>query len=99
VADEVRKLAERTTKATQEIGGMIRDIQQEVNTSIHSMDSGRLQVKSTEQDFSNAENAIVAIVDEIHQMRNFVVEIANAAEEQAATAQDISDKLSEIAGH
>nr|WP_137010059.1 methyl-accepting chemotaxis protein [Aquitalea aquatilis] len=99
VADEVRKLAERTTKATQEIGSMIRDIQQEVNTSIHSMDSGRLQVKSTEQDFSNAENAIVAIVDEIHQMRNFVVEIANAAEEQAATAQDISDKLSEIARH
>ncbi|WP_199052289.1 methyl-accepting chemotaxis protein [Aquitalea sp. ASV15] len=97
VADEVRKLAERTTKATQEIGGMIRDIQQEVNSNISSMDKGREQVKSTEHDFAEAEAAIAAIVEQINNVRDFVVEIANAAEEQAATAQDISDKLSEIA--
>ncbi|WP_425320049.1 methyl-accepting chemotaxis protein [Aquitalea magnusonii] len=97
VADEVRKLAERTTKATQEIGGMIRDIQQEVNSNISSMDKGREQVKSTEQDFAEAEAAIAGIVEQINHVRDFVVEIANAAEEQAATAQDISDKLSEIA--
>lgn len=29
-------------------------------------------------------------------MRDFVVHIANAAEQQAATAQDIADKLTEI---
>jgi methyl-accepting chemotaxis protein len=46
VADEVRKLAERTTKATQEIGSMIRDIQQEVHSNISSMDKGRDQGQS-----------------------------------------------------
>ena len=99
VADEVRKLAERTTKATQEIGSMIRDIQQEVHSNISSMDKGREQVKATERDFSEAEAAIVAIVEQINHVRDFVIEIANAAEEQAATAQDISDKLAEIARH
>jgi methyl-accepting chemotaxis protein len=99
VADEVRKLAERTTKATQEIGSMIRDIQQEVHSNITAMDKGREQVKATERDFSEAEAAIVAIVEQINHVRDFVIEIANAAEEQAATAQDISDKLAEIARH
>ncbi|XLM22667.1 hypothetical protein MKD33_08990, partial [Chromobacterium piscinae] len=33
------------------------------------------------------------IVREINNMRDFVVQIANAAEEQAATSQDIADKL------
>jgi methyl-accepting chemotaxis protein len=99
VADEVRKLAERTTKATQEIGSMIRDIQQEVHSNISSMDKGRDQVKATERDFAEAEAAIVAIVEQINHVRDFVIEIANAAEEQAATAQDISDKLAEIASH
>ncbi|WP_199104352.1 methyl-accepting chemotaxis protein [Aquitalea sp. ASV11] len=99
VADEVRKLAERTTKATQEIGSMIRDIQQEVHSNISSMDKGRDQVKATERDFTEAEAAIVDIVDQINHVRDFVIEIANAAEEQAATAQDISDKLAEIANH
>ena len=99
VADEVRKLAERTTKATQEIGSMIRDIQQEVHSNISSMDKGRDQVKATERDFAEAEAAIVDIVDQINHVRDFVIEIANAAEEQAATAQDISDKLADIASH
>ena len=99
VADEVRKLAERTTKATQEIGSMIRDIQQEVHSNISSMDKGREKVKATERDFSEAEAAIAAIVEQINHVRDFVIEIANAAEEQAATAQDISDKLAEIASH
>ncbi|WP_287882414.1 methyl-accepting chemotaxis protein [Aquitalea sp.] len=99
VADEVRKLAERTTKATQEIGTMIRDIQQEVSSNISAMDKGREQVKTTERDFAAAEAAIAAIVEEINRVRDVVIEIANAAEEQAATAQDISDKLGEIARH
>ncbi|BBF86254.1 methyl-accepting chemotaxis protein [Aquitalea magnusonii] len=99
VADEVRKLAERTTKATQEIGTMICDIQQEVSSNISAMDKGREQVKTTERDFAAAEAAIAAIVEEINRVRDVVIEIANAAEEQAATAQDISDKLGEIARH
>ncbi|QOZ85083.1 MULTISPECIES: methyl-accepting chemotaxis protein [Chromobacterium] len=96
VADEVRKLAERTTKATQEIGDMIRAIQGEVQQNVRAIELGRDQVQTTESDFQRAEAALHTIVGEINTMRNFVVEIANASEEQAATSQDIADKLSDI---
>ncbi|MGE5315246.1 MAG: methyl-accepting chemotaxis protein, partial [Acidobacteriota bacterium] len=37
VADEVRKLAERTTKATKEIAGMIKQIQKDTSEAVRSM--------------------------------------------------------------
>ncbi|UTH74170.1 methyl-accepting chemotaxis protein [Chromobacterium sp. IIBBL 290-4] len=97
VADEVRKLAERTTKATQEISDMIHTIQSEVQQNVQAIENGRDKVDSTENDFLRAEEALTAIVREVNNMRDFVVQIANAAEEQAATSQDIADKLTEIA--
>ncbi|OHX15072.1 methyl-accepting chemotaxis protein [Chromobacterium sphagni] len=97
VADEVRKLAERTSKATQEIGTMIRDIQNEVQQNVQAIEQGRKQVDATESDFQRAEQALNKIVEEINNMRDFVVQIANASEQQAATSQDIADKLAEIA--
>ncbi|POZ60947.1 methyl-accepting chemotaxis protein [Chromobacterium alticapitis] len=96
VADEVRKLAERTAKATQEIGEMIRMIQTEVQQNVKAIEDGRDKVDATESDFQRAEQALEAIVREINHMRDFVVQIANAAEQQAATSQDIADKLTEI---
>jgi len=44
VADEVRKLAERTTKATKEIAGMIKKIQQDTAGAVESMEEGTRQV-------------------------------------------------------
>ncbi|QOZ83752.1 MULTISPECIES: methyl-accepting chemotaxis protein [Chromobacterium] len=96
VADEVRKLAERTATATQEIGEMIRMIQTEVLQNVKAIEEGRNTVTATESDFLCAEQALEAIVREINHMRDFVVQIANAAEEQAATSQDIAEKLLEI---
>ena len=44
VADEVRKLAERTTKATKEIAGMIKKIQVDTRGAVESMDEGTKKV-------------------------------------------------------
>jgi len=96
VADEVRKLAERTTQATQEIGGMIGDIQREVQQNVAAIEQGRHQVAATEQDFQRAETALQTIAQEIQQVRDFVVQIAEASEQQATTSQDITEQLSRI---
>jgi methyl-accepting chemotaxis protein/hemerythrin len=45
VADEVRALAERTTKATKEIGSMIKSIQSETQVAVGSMSEGVNEVK------------------------------------------------------
>ena len=45
VADEVRKLAERTTKATKEIAGMIKKIQSDTAGAVKSMEEGTGEVE------------------------------------------------------
>jgi len=44
VADEVRALAERTTRATREIGEMIKAIQKETRGAVNAMEEGVQEV-------------------------------------------------------
>ncbi len=46
VADEVRKLAERSSKATKEISGIIQDIQSTVKEAVLAMDAGSKEVEN-----------------------------------------------------
>ncbi|WP_293766537.1 methyl-accepting chemotaxis protein [uncultured Aquitalea sp.] len=96
VADEVRKLAERTSKATQEIEGMISGVQSMVKSNVSKVLSGKKFVESAGEDFKVAEAAMSRITDEVGNVKDFIVEIANAAEEQASTAQDINAKLEDV---
>lgn len=96
VADEVRKLAERTTKATSEISGMIHDIQQEVRQNVSVIEDGRQQVQSTEKDFQRAEGALRKIVTELNGLRDAMTQIAFSAEQESGTTQAASKKLQDI---
>ena len=46
VADEVRTLAERTTRATREIGEMIKAIKNETKGAVAAMEQGVRQVEA-----------------------------------------------------
>jgi methyl-accepting chemotaxis protein len=96
VADEVRALAERTTRATREIGEMIRAIQQETGLAIVSMEAG---VKGTEQavtDAAELESALHAILDQVNSVSMQVSQIATAAEQQTATTSEITNNINMI---
>ena len=85
VADEVRALAERTTRATKEIGDMTKTIQQETRGAVAAMEDG---VKKVEEGTAGAEEwgeALEAILYEIDNLSMQVNQIATAAEEQTAT--------------
>ncbi|MGP0595106.1 methyl-accepting chemotaxis protein [Nitrospira sp. T9] len=93
VADEVRKLAERTTKATKEIGDMIRQIQKDTRSAVSSMDQGTSQVghgvalaNKTGEALANIHSMINATVGKIQQ-------IANATEEQSSATRQIASDL------
>ena len=58
VADEVRKLAERTAKATNEIVGMIKAIQQDTDVALKTMDD---EIKVVEKGAGYAEEADAAL--------------------------------------
>ena len=96
VADEVRALAERTTRATREIGDMIKTIQAETRTAVNAMEEGVREVESGTTEASRSGQALQQILNEINDVAMQVNQIATAAEEQTATTSEISNNMMQI---
>ena len=96
VADEVRSLASRTQQSTEEIHTMIERIQSESSRAVSVMENGQ---KTAEHSVQNAQSsreslkAILAAVDSINELNT---EVASAAEEQSAVAEEISRNITNI---
>jgi methyl-accepting chemotaxis protein len=93
VADEVRKLAERTTKATKEIGDMIRQIQQDTRSAVSSMDQGTNRVGKGVDLANKTGEALSKIHSMINATAGMIQQIANAAEEQSMATRQIATDL------
>ena len=96
VADEVRALAERTTKATREIGEMIKTIQQETRWAVSSMEEGVREVQKGTEEAAKSGQALQDILTQISDVTTQVNQIATAAEEQTATTSEISGNIQNI---
>ena len=96
VADEVRALAERTTRATREIGMMIKAIQQDTKTAVAAMEEGVGEVEQGTGEAARSGEALRNIQDEISALHLQVQQIATAAEEQTATTSEISSNIHNI---
>lgn len=97
VADEVRKLAERTAKATLEIGDMIRTIQDEVERAVTSMNEGTERVNVGVELSIQAGNALHYIVKSVNNLQTMVQHIASATDEMSTVAETISRDIETIA--
>ena len=96
VADEVRALSERTTKATKEIGDMIRMIQQETGGAVKAIENGVTEVENGTREASRSGEALGVITNEIQNVTQQMSQIATAAEEQSATTNTISQSIRQI---
>jgi methyl-accepting chemotaxis protein len=96
VADEVRALAERTTRATKEIGEMIKAIQHETKGAVTAMEQGVRQVETGTLEASKSGQALRDILEQINNVAMQVSQIATAAEEQTATTSEISSNIQQI---
>jgi methyl-accepting chemotaxis protein len=96
VADEVRALAERTTRATKEIGEMIKAIQRETKGAVTAMEQGVHQVESGTVEAAKSGQALQEIMQQINDVAMQVNQIATAAEEQTATTSEISSNMMQI---
>jgi len=96
VADEVRALAERTTKATREIGTMIKSIQQETRQAVRAMEEGVQEVTQGTAGAAKSGQALEDILEQINLVTGQINQIATAAEEQTATTHEISANIQEI---
>jgi methyl-accepting chemotaxis protein len=96
VADEVRALAERTTRATKEIGDMIKAIQQETKVAVDAMEQGVKTSQSAIDDSQMLEDVLQQILVRVDLVTSQVSQIATAAEEQTATTSEISSNMQQI---
>lgn len=96
VADEVRQLAERTQESTQRVGQLIERLQQGTSEVVNSIGTAREQAgnsvdasQRTDAAFQEIESAVSVVNDTNSQM-------ASAAEEQAAVAQEMQGHLEQL---
>lgn len=97
VADKVRKLAEKTTKATTEIGGMIKTIQEETNGAVSAMDESLQKVGTGVALSKEAGNALLNRVDSVNSLQSMVQQIASATEEMSTVSEQISGDIDVVA--
>jgi len=96
VADEVRALAERTSRATREISGMIKGIQEETRTAVTAMEQGVREVENGTVEASRSGDAIREILDLFRALDAQVGEIATTADDQTRTTTEISSNIMKI---
>jgi methyl-accepting chemotaxis protein len=101
VADEVRKLAERASRATKEIGGLIADVQRGTFQAVEAMKSGAGEVEAGSQLAARSGDALTEIATTVAATTAAVSSISTAIEAMQSSSELVvvaSDAIAEIAG-
>ncbi|HVO75265.1 MAG TPA: methyl-accepting chemotaxis protein [Ignavibacteriaceae bacterium] len=96
VADEVKKLAERTSKATKEIGGMIKQIQSDTGEAVQSMKLGTEEVDKGKASTDKAGKVLNEIITEAGKVIDIAALVASASEQQSKEAETINQNIESI---
>jgi len=96
VADEVRKLAERTTKATKEIAGMIKQIQRDTSGAVASMSRGTDEVEKGRALAERSSESLKEIITGAERVVDVATMVAAASEEQSSASEQISKNIEAI---
>ncbi len=98
VADEVRTLAGRTQQATQEIQEMIEHVQSGTAQAVKVMERGRSQAHESVQQADKARTALTEITASVAGIKQLVIQIACATEEERTVTEQISQRMEVING-
>jgi methyl-accepting chemotaxis protein len=96
VADEVRTLATRTHHSTEEIQQVIIQLQQGVTKTVGSMETSRQSANSSVEEVRSVGVSLAELQSSMAEIRDLSTQIATAAEEQSAVAQEIKQNVLDI---
>ncbi|SDZ04698.1 methyl-accepting chemotaxis protein [Pseudomonas sp. NFIX28] len=96
VADEVRNLAKRTQDSVEEIRLVIERIQSGTRGVVATMHSSQAQAQSNAGQIQQAVQALGKISDAVTVISDMNLQIASAAEQQSAVAEEVNRNVSAI---
>ncbi|MEO5341743.1 MAG: methyl-accepting chemotaxis protein [Gammaproteobacteria bacterium SHHR-1] len=96
VADEVRTLASRTQESTSEIQAMIEKLQTAASNAVKVMESSRSQTHTGVEQVAQAGTSLDSISQAVGSINDLNMQIASAAEEQSAVAEEINRNIVNI---
>ncbi|MGF6200721.1 methyl-accepting chemotaxis protein [Pseudomonas laurylsulfatiphila] len=96
VADEVRNLAKRTQDSVEEIRLVIERIQSGTRGVVATMHSSQTQAHSNAGQIQQAVQALSKISDAVTVISDMNLQIASAAEQQSAVAEEVNRNVSAI---
>ncbi|BBT39027.1 chemotaxis transducer [Pseudomonas putida] len=96
VADEVRSLAQRTQVSVQEIRQVIEGLQQGTHDVVGAMHEGQRQAQDSATRMEQALPALQRIGEAVAVISDMNLQIASAAEEQSAVAEEVNRNVAGI---
>ena len=96
VADEVRNLAVKATVATQEIGKLIKNVQQTVGQAIQAIDEGTAEIKAGVLQATESGQALNAILTAVERVNMQMGEIAGASQQMNASTNDMVNAMDSV---
>lgn len=96
VADEVRKLAEGSAKAAQQIGELVKEIQEETAGAVNSMVAGSKEAEEGVVIAIHAQKALTEMVGTVDRTVRMVLEITTAAEQQSRGIAQVVESIDKV---
>ncbi|VVN48990.1 hypothetical protein PS681_06159 [Pseudomonas fluorescens] len=96
VADEVRNLARRTQESVEETRQVIEQLQSGTQDVVGSMGNSHRQAQGSVEQVGQAVTALRQIGDAVTVISDMNLQIASAAEEQSAVAEEINNNVATI---
>ncbi len=96
VADEVRTLASRSQQSAEEIEAMIAKLQAGAREAVQAMEGSRAKAQESEEQVEAAAETLGMIAGEVATINDMNTQIATAAEEQTAVADEINRNITNI---
>ena len=96
VADEVRTLASRTQKSTEEINDMIGRLQADAHDAVKAIEDSKKQADVGVHSAKTADSSLDTIMASITNINDMNMQIASAADEQSAVAEEINKNIISI---